>query len=90
MGCGLSDKRNLLPALDKIVNEVVAIDANVILPDNSNVILYTELTLNKKPFFRKMPKDIEWGGYFLPTEFNFCPKCKKYSLSFHDSGPFWD
>lgn len=90
MGWGLSGGRNLLPALNNTLNEVMAVDFNGILPDNSDIIPYTDLTLNKKPFFRNMPKDIEWGDYCLPMEYNFCPKCKKYKLSFQDTGPLWD
>lgn len=89
MGWGRSGGRILLPALDKKANEVLAVDANGAM-DSSNIVLYTDLTLNSKPFFRQMPGDIEWAGYRLPKEFNFCPKCKKYKLSFRDTGPLWD
>ena len=90
VGGGLNVKSYLMPALDDKTNEIVSLDINSIHANDPNFIPYTDLRLNRKPFFRTMPANMGTAGHYLPADYNFCPKCKKYKGSFIEYGPLWD
>jgi hypothetical protein len=90
VGCGLRDKRTWIPALDKTLKEIVPVNVSEPIPDEENIVLYSDLTLNGKPFFRLTPSGIEWGRHILLRRYNYCPKCGKYKLSCEEDGLLWD
>jgi len=91
VGCGFASLHvNLRPALDKKNKKLVAIDVNAPLPNKQDYVLYSDRTLNRKPFFIFIRSIIDGGKkYPLFSKYNFCPKCEKYELSCEESG-CWD
>ncbi len=89
VGCGLRTlKENWMPALNIHTKEVVSVNTNNPSHEEKDFILYSDLTLNKKPFFRLTPADISWGSDRLPTKYNYCPKCCRYEMSCKEDGLF--
>jgi hypothetical protein len=90
IGWGLACKGNLVPALVKSEKEVFGVDVDEPIIDKENIILYSNLALNKKPFYKFFLGYLEWGPIMLPRKYNLCPKCGKHTLSCKDSGMLWD
>jgi hypothetical protein len=58
--CGLTSlKQNWMPALNIIRKEIISINTNDSGSDEGNLIFRSDLTLNKKPFFRLIPAQIK-------------------------------